>query len=273
MFDRSIKTETIPERVFELCKMISKGDIKDSVARERMEPKGINTSNTSYYPSIREVLVDPKDLGLVEKDKDEVLRFIGDKKILKNLETFRIYCNSVAFKNADSYFYRITQCFLESDEKWLKYKTLTDSVLRSEIRDATGIPLVDEKMMLGSRFWISFLGFGYIQEGYAMYFLPNMYIALQDYCELSELEKNKEYTVKEFLEIISKYAAVALSRAEEKRAFNLAMSTALREMHDNKEIIIKNYLDSKERWSLYKDDSHEFTEQFTHITYKGVKRR
>lgn len=270
MFDKSIKTETIPERVYELCKMISKGEIKDSVARERMEPEGINTSNTSYYPSIREVLV--QDLKLVENN-DDVLKFIGDSKILKNMDSFRFFCNSKAFSNSDSYFYKITQCVLESDESWLKYKTLTEALLIREVQEATGIASIDQKMMLGSRFWISFLGLGYIQEGYAMYFLPNMHIALQDYCELAELEKNKEYSVKEFTESIYKYASVALRRAEEKQEFNLAMSNALREMYDNKEIILKKNLDSKAKWRLFKDNTHEFIDEFTHIIYKGVKRR
>lgn len=270
MFDKGIKTEPIPERVFELCKMISKGEIEDSVARERMEPEGINSGSTTYYPSIREVLV--QDLKLVENN-NEVLKFIGDNKILKSLDSFRLYCNSVAFDNNDSFFYKITQCFLESDERWLKYKTLTEALLIREVQETTGISSIEQKMMLGSRFWISFLGLGYIQEGYAMYFLPNMYVALQDYCELANFEKNKEYPVNEFVQLIAPYASVALKRAEEKQEFNLAMSNALREMHDNKEIILKKNLDSKMKWNLYKDNTHEFTDEFTHIVYKGVKRR
>lgn len=50
MFDNNIKTESIPERVFELCKMVSKSDVEDAVARERIEPKELNSSATSYYP-------------------------------------------------------------------------------------------------------------------------------------------------------------------------------------------------------------------------------
>ena len=271
MFNISIKTEPIPERVYELCRMIAKGEIEDSVAKERMEPKGINTSNSTYYPSIREVLIE--DLYLVEKTSEGVLRFIGDKKILKSLETFRLYCNSVAFKNKETDFYQITQCFLESDESWFKYKTLTESPLINEVQKYTGNNSIDDKMMRGSRFWIRFLGFGYIQEGFSMFFLPNMHVALQDFCELSRLEKNREYAVKEFVEAIYEYASVALRRAEEKQEFNLAISNALREMHDNKEIILKNNLDSKEKWRLYKDNTHEFIDVFTHIVYKGVKKR
>lgn len=270
MFDNNIKTEPIPERVFELCKMVSKGDIDDNVARERMEPEGINPSgSTSYYPSIREVCV--QELKLVEKENN-ILKFVGDKRILKDIDAFRVYCNSIVFKNTDTYFYKIANSYLESNDKWLKYKTLTDVNIRREVQEKTGITLVNEQMMLGMRFWMDFLGFGYIQEGIAMYFLPNMHTALQDFCELAGLEKNREYAGKEFVELIYEYASVALQTTKESKEFNLAMSNALRQMHDSKEIIIKKNLDSKEKWILFNDNTHEFTDKFTHIIYKGVKR-
>lgn len=270
MFDNNIKTEPIPERVFELCKMVSKSDINDSVARERMEPKGLNSStSTLYYSIIREVCI--KELRLIEKENDR-LRFIGDKKVLKSYDTFRIYCNSIVFNNQNTHFYKIVKCFLESNEKWLKYKTLTDVNIRREIQEKEGISLVSEQMMLGSRFWVSFLGFGYIQEGTAMFYLPNMHIALQDFCIMANLEKNKEYTVKEFVEKIYRHASVALQNAIDTKEFNLAMSNALRQMHDEKEIEIRKNLDSKEKWNLFYDSTHEFTDEITHIVYKGVRK-
>ena len=270
MFDNNIKTEPIPERVYELCKMISKGDLEDSVARERMEPKGINSStSTSYYPSIKEVCI--KDLKLIEKE-NEILKYVGDKKVLKNLDTFRMYCNSIAFKNKDTDFYKIVSCFLDSNVDWLQYTTLTDVNIIRSIQDKTGISVTNQ-MILGSRFWVSFLGFGYIQEGSnRMYFLPNMHIALQDYCEFAELEKNHEYPVNDFVEKIYEYASVSLQSVKETKKFNVAMSNALRQMHDGKEIILKRNLDSKEKWSLYKDNTHEFVDEITHLIYKGVKR-
>lgn len=270
MFDNNIKTEPIPERVYELCKMISKGDLKDSVARERMEPKGINPStSTAYYPIIREVCI--KELKLIEKEND-VLKYVGDRKVLKGLDTFRIYCNSIVFKDKDTHFYKIVNCFLDSNVDWLQYKTLTDVSIVRSIQDKTGISVTDP-MILGSRFWISFLGFGYIQErGKVMYFLPNMHIALQDYCEIAELEKNREYPISEFVETIYEYASVSLQSIKETKKFNVAMSNALRQMHDGKEIILKRNLDSKEKWSLYEDSTHEFIDEITHLIYKGVKR-
>lgn len=269
MFDNYIKTEPIPERVYELCKIVSKGDIEDKIVKERMEPKAINSESSSYYGSIREVCV--QELKLITKEGD-VLSFVGDKKILKDMDSFRQYCNSIVFKNKETNFYKIARCFLESDDEWLKYKTLSDSNIRREVQEKMHISLVTGDMMLGMRFWISFLGFGYIQESGSMYYLPNMHIALQDFCEFADFEKNKEYTVFEFISMISNSASVALENAKETMRFNLAMSNALRQMHDRKEIVLKKALDSKETWELYPDETHEFTDKITHIVYKGVKR-
>lgn len=270
MFDNNIMTEPIPERVYELCKIVSKGDVEDKIVKERMEPKAINSeSPTSYYGSIREVCI--QELKLITKE-GEILSFVGNKKILKDMDSFRKYCNSIVFKNKESDFYKIAVCFLDSNDGWLRYSTLSNQMLRREVEEQTQISLVNEQMMLGMRFWISFLGFGYIQEGGSMYFLPNMHIALQDFCEFADFEKNKEYTVSEFISMISNSASVALENAKETMRFNLAMSNALRQMHDSKEIVLKKALDSKETWKLYPDKTHEFTDKITHIVYKGVKR-
>lgn len=273
MFDNNLKTEPIPERVFELCKMVSKGKIADKDAKSKIEPVDLNdsVSSTAYYSIIREVCVG--ELKLISRDENDDLNFIGDKKVVKDLNAFRYYCNSLVYNNCDTHFYKIASAYLESNEKWLNYKTLTDVNIRKEVQDRTGIPLITEQMMLGMRFWMSFLGFGYIQEAGTIYFLPNMYVALQDFCELAELEKNKEYTVSEFVEKIYNVSSVAVKETKHTQIFNLAMSNALRQMHDDNQIVLKKVLDSKEKWNLYTDEFHEFKDQITHIVYKGVKRR
>lgn len=77
MFDDNIKTESIPERVYELCRMVLKADIDEAVVRERIEPKGLNSSSTSYYSIIRDVCIN--ELNLINKEND-VLKFVGEKK-------------------------------------------------------------------------------------------------------------------------------------------------------------------------------------------------
>lgn len=269
MFNDNLKTEAIPERIYELLRLISEESLLNKEAKEKFSPSGINESNTSYYPTIRNVCID--ELKLI-KNTDNKLSYIGDKEIICTIDSFRRYCNKVVYDNKDSYFFKIISCFLESNDEWLKYKRLTDANVLRYIRDNTGIN-IDPKMINAIRFWISFLGFGYIQEdSNIMYFLPNMHIALQDFCENSILEKDKEYTIGEFIENIFNNASVALNKSINTHEFNLAMSNALRQMHDQKEIILKRNLDSKEIWKLYRDEYHEFNEDITHIIFKGVKR-
>ena len=52
---------------------------------------------------------------------------------------------------------------------------------------------------------------------------------------------------------------------------NFAFSNALRMMHDRGEIELKKNLDSKETWSMFKSDVHNFGNSVTHIVYKGIK--
>lgn len=271
MFKNNIKTEPIPERVYELCKLVSQGDINEKDARQKLEPKSLNSGSSNYFGSIREVCVE--ELNLIKKDGD-ILSFIGDKKVIKNMDSFRLYCNSKVFLNVNNDFYKIVGCFLDTNDNWMNYSTITDTKIRSEVKEKTKIQLVTEPMMLGTRFWMSFLGFGYVQEkdkSY-IYFLPNMHVALQDFCTLAEFKKNQEYTVQEFCEKIWLFARVSLNDVHTTRIFNLAMSNALRSMHDNKEIALKKNSDSKETWFLITDPTHEFIDAITHIVFKGVKR-
>lgn len=271
MFDNNIKTETIPERVYELLKLISVKDISEEEAKNKFLPCELNNGkNGAYYSAVKNVCLD--ELKLIQSE-DNKLSYIGDVKIIKNLDTFRTFCNSVVYSNKESYFFKILSCCLESNDEWLKYKTLTDPNIIRDIMDKTNIQSFDSKMILGIRFWLSFLGFGFIQEKNYIYFLPNMYVALKDFCVNSNLEVNIEYTVNEFVKEIYDNASVALTKTLSTHQFNLAMSNALRQMHDSKEIVLHRNLDSEQVWKLFPDKAHEFNEEITHITFKGVKRR
>ena len=52
---------------------------------------------------------------------------------------------------------------------------------------------------------------------------------------------------------------------------NIALSSALRELHDNGEIELVYSSDAESRWILY-PSSEAFNEQIASIIYKGVKR-
>lgn len=142
--------------------------------------------------------------------------FTGKKEDIKSLSDFRLFCNSVVFQDRSSDFYKIISCFLEANDEWLSYGSVTTSseVIRL-INAETGIASLklEKDVILGIRFWISFLGFGFFQEA-AKTFLPNMYTALKDFMILGNFEKGKEYSIEEFIDNLHSNSTVALKMPE-----------------------------------------------------------
>lgn len=263
MFQGRIETMPIPERVYELCRIIADTPAPLKDIREKTEPSQINVSSTAYFGSI---LTAAKELNLVDDSNDQALTYIGDRQLLRDIRTFRRYCNSVVYQDTQTLFYQIAQCFLDSDLKWMQYGSLTSENVMNDIRHNTNIQTVYQDQLRGMRFWISFLGFGAIHEkGTSMVFLPNMYTALKDFLVMTKPELKQEYTVSEFCDLLMPYAHVALHNAKESHRFNYAMSAALRMMHDNKEIQMKRIPDSREIWNLYKQDDHVLISEISHI--------
>ncbi len=263
MFQGRIETMPIPERVYELCRIISDAPAPLKDIREKAEPSQINGSSTAYFGSI---LTAAKELQLVEETDDNILTYIGERQILRNIRSFRRYCNSVVYQDTQTPFYQIARCFLDSDLKWIQYGTLSSEDVMDDIRRNTSIQTVYQDQLRGMRFWVSFLGFGMIHEkGTSMVFLPNMYTALKDFLVMAKPEVKQEYTVSEFCDLLMPYAHVALHNAKETHQFNYAMSAALRMMHDNKEIQMKRIPDSGEIWNLYHQEDHVLISEISHI--------
>ncbi len=270
MFFSSIKTEPIPERVFSISKIVlEKGPIDEKELENILVPPKLNTAKTSYF---RPVFETAKELGFIGNDAEKKVIFMGDKENIVSLSSFRRYCNSKVFSDTSTEFYKIISCFLAANDEWLGYGSVTTSaeVIR-QISAETSIPSLklEKDVILGIRFWINFLGFGFFQEQ-AKVFLPNMYTALNDFMVLGNIEKDKEYTVEEFIDALHNGSAVALKNARVSQRLNLAMSNALRFMHDNKEIELKKHLDSEKTWHLFPNEEHEFTSEITHIIIKKV---
>lgn len=265
MFDNNVRTEAIPERVFELCKIICNKAMLEADAKELVEPCKL-PSASNYFPFVRDAAI---ELKLIEKI-DANLQFVRDKSVIKSLESFRIYCNSVVWKDENTFFYKIGELFLDSNEKWFG-ENITALKVISEMRERVS-PSVTDVMLLGERFWLSFLGFGYVNEVTSkIVFLPNMYVAMKDFINMCGFEAGKEYSVKEFISAIRKYSKVAFNGVYETKQLNLAVSNALRQLDKNKEIKLVRNSDSKEKWNLYKLETQNITE-ITHIVFRGLKK-
>ena len=119
-------------------------------------------------------------------------------------------------------------------------------------------------MARGWRFWAQFLGFGYM-NGFV--FLPNAYIFVKDVIKLMGLEKKKEYQMAKF----NQYGKILSANPKSEKNLNIALSSALRELHENGEITLKYISDQGSKWILY-PSNELFNDPIASIIYKGVKR-
>ena len=85
------------------------------------------------------------------------------------------------------------------------------------------------------------------------------------------LEKNKEYEMNDFVLMFEPYGKIISGNLKPERNMNIALSNALRELHDNKEIELKYRSDAEKRWILY-PSIEQFNDQIASIVYKGVKK-
>lgn len=267
MFNDGITPEAIPERIFQVGKILSNKEMNSNELFNCLEPAFLN-NDRSYFAIVKKAAI---DLGVIVEREDKTLELAVDKKVFASLDNFRFYCNSVIWKDRNSLFYKMVAAFVSSQDELLKYNNITTPNVIQYVLNECGGSGVDIKKIRGIRFWLEFLGIGYIQEKGYIYFLPNMYIALRDYVKYLDLEKKKEYSIREFIDLIKTVSNVAFEKMGTTLNLNLAFSNALRMMHDRKEIELKKNLDSKETWNLYRSDIHVFGNTVTHIVFKGIK--
>lgn len=262
MFIGNMVTEAIPARVFALYKIVdSKNGISRSELQGLMEPKGI-CEGTSYFSSIFKAA---EELKIIE-NKDNIVSIPENKERLKAIEDFRKYVISILPDLMDGQFWKCTNIIVNMNEKIYEYSTISDSNMLNYLLDQLG-ETITAPMIRGWRFWSQFLGFGIMND---MTFLPNAYVYVKDVLRLMNLEKKQEYTMSDFMTRFMQYGQVILSSSTSEKNLNIAMSSALRELHDNGEIVLKFGSDQEMKWILY-PSKELFNQPVSSILYKGVK--
>ena len=261
MFKDGIRPEPLPERIYYLCKLIEEKNVSSKELGDMMEPTSFDRSS-SYFSDVFRAT---KELGLITiNDKGQCLLNF-DKKNIVSLDEFRYYLNSYIWKDRNSLFYKMAAAFLYLNDFVCK-ESITSGTAINKIQSVIEGSKPDNITILGERFWLTFLGLGYnLEENKKNLFIPNMYVALKDFIKNANLERNKEYTIREFVECIKKVSSVAFEYMNIDETFNLAFSNALRTLHDKKEIILKKNPDSKEVWKLYHSSIHPVGNNISHI--------
>jgi len=264
MFTGNMVTEAIPTRVFALYRIAnSKKDISRNEVMSLMEPDGIRDGKTSYF---NVVLKAAAELNLVQTDNNLILPLVP-KEELQDINDFRAYVISKLNSFSDEQFYKCTNAILNLNDQIFSYKSISDNDMLNFLSTKTD-QQINPRNALGLRFWLQFLGFGYMQD---LAFLPNAYVFVKNVIDLMDLEKKQTYKMDEFMSRFSKFGGILSDNMKPDKHINLAFSNALRELHDNKEIELVYGSDAENRWTLF-PSSVAFDKQIDSIVYKGVKK-
>lgn len=255
MFKEKMVTPAIPERVYAFCKIVEKGPITVSEIKGKMEPDFLR-NKSSYFNDYRNAA---EELGLISISDDLVSLAVEDK-VVKSTDNMRKYINQQLEKFNTGQFYLVTNAFFEKGSDIFKEdKNIAN--LGPMFSEMTGL-LVDAMAMRAWRFWASFLGFGYLQD---MFIIPNANVFLKDIIMESNIEKNKMYSISEFVDILSPKANIILSDLSNKK-FNYGVSNGLRALQDSGFLKMEHILDQKDIWALYPMKAYSNDSIITNIT-------
>lgn len=258
MFGNRMITSAIPERVYALCKEVSVKPINEVILKMQLEPEQLG-GKTNYFGSVRAAA---EQLQLISVKENEIFLAV-DKNVIKSMDCFRQYINANLELLSDSLFYTVTKAYLDMDVNVLQYQSV--SKMSDDMAKFIGEKVIEDDMRAW-RFWVSFLGFGYMHD---MQMLPNVAVFLRDTIKELKLKKKTEYTIDEFVKIITPYCGITLNNVMDTKTFNYAFSNALRTLHDLGDIKMIHKLDSLEIWSLHQFEGHEIEQTVTHISIGG----
>ena len=256
MFQNKMVTPAIPERVYTLCKIVEKKAMSTSEVKEKMEPSYLN-QKSSYYNDYKNAA---EELQLITIT-DNVLSVSVDASVLKNMDTMRSYINGQLSQFREGQFYKVTKAYFDMGEEILHGEQNVAN-MASLMTLKSGIS-VDSMAMRAWRFWASYLGFGYLQD---MFVIPNAYTFLQDIISKAEFEKNKRYSIAEFLEKLRPHSDIIIDSSNGAKKFSFGVSNGLITLQDAGVIRMEYILDQEDTWNLFHVDALSANETVTNIT-------
>lgn len=257
MFREKMVTPAIPERVFTLCKIVEKRAISSSDLKAKMEPDYLKQVS-SYFSDYRTAA---EELKLITMS-DNIISLAVDSSVIKTTASMRKYINSILSEFQNGQFYQVTKAYFEMDSNVLNgEKSLVD--LAPIMSKQLNRP-VDAMAMRAWRFWVSYLGFGYLHD---MFFIPNAAEFLKDIIAMAELEKGRRYSFGDFMTQIRPYSEIIINQDPANRLLNYGVSNGLRTLHDTEFIKLEHILDQEDIWNLYPLKEHQISGTVTNITF------
>lgn len=247
-----------PERVLAVSKLAAcMNGTKDDVIKASL--LYMQSSTASEIDTIRKSIDTAKELGILE-EKDGKIKSIVDDKILSNYNTFRKYVSKRVFATTSTSFFKVTEWYINKNEKIME-KENWEAIAASAVAD--GIENISENDILGWRFWVSFLGIGYLHN---KTLIPNMYIRINDLIELADWETNDRIPANEFIKWLYSNAPECKKNSTE-ITLSLAVSNGLRTLHEQDKIELIVQRDAN-RVRLYPIDGYPIND-FSHVVIRG----
>ncbi len=256
MFKEKMVTPAIPERVYTLCKIVEKDPISQKELKEKMEPDFLN-QDTLYFNEYKSAAEELKLISV----SDNMVTLAVDPAVIKSTQSMRLYVNGMLEEFSSGQFYQVTKAYYE----------LSANVLVGEKNIATLAPMISKKInrsvdavaMRAWRFWVSYLGFGYMQD---MFMIPCADTFLLDLICLAGFEKGRRYSFREFISRIIPLGKIIIDADPSNRRLNYGVSNGLRSLHDAGIIKLEHILDQEDIWTLYPLNAHVISGTVTNIT-------
>ncbi len=251
-------TPATPERVYTLCKIVEKGARSATEVREKMEPPVLVGESQVYFADYRTAA---EELGLITND-GQMLSLAVDREQISSITAMRQYAITKIRDFPNGQFFRVTKAYFNLDSAVLKgEKNL--AALGPTMSDLTKMP-VDAMAMRAWRFWVTFLGFGYLQD---MFFIPNAKGFVGDIIQHLKLKKGSTYSFSQFIDLILPYANIIICDTDiSNHHINFGLSNALRALHDTGIIKLEHILDASDIWNIYPLKAHTISGTVTNIT-------
>ena len=256
MFKNGVDTvipEPIPSRVYAVCQYIKKhrGQKQDIMHAVCMDDVFTASDNSDIFNHSLNAAV---ELGLVKGVDNE---YSAEEALLgiNSMVDFRRYAANEIFKRPESLIFKITSLYCEYAEEMLQY-TKWEQVVESLGNHGLQFPY---NTILGWRFWVPFLGCGYLND---TVMLPNWYVRFDDLLATQkEFKPGQMVPIKDFVEWIeAKCPEVRKSRKETQ--LGLGVSNGLRTLEAMGKVKLERQPDSLQ-WQLYR---FEGSNDISHVT-------
>lgn len=273
---RRLANTSTPSRLFALCRLIQmRPGLSRRTLADYMQPPGLQENQEAY----KSVFNTANQLGLLEGvNQDQICVFL-DKSDLENPSSFRQAIMRKLDQEPEQVFMRFTAWYLQRGTAVYTENsvTLAQEFEREVNQGATEINQFNDTNITAWRTWVAFLGYGTLHNSIL---IPDVSMRLHDVLkEDKSMLRGQQIAVKDFMDWLGKRCPELdggdISRANtgdggyDHQRISIALSAALRGLHNKQVLELFNINDAPDMWYLIRADNHPIVERFTHIVLRG----